>query len=632
MFDFVRNNKRLAQIVLAILVVPLALFGMDAYFSDGPGGQEVARVGDYRINTFEFDNALRARQDRMRQASGGQVDSALFNTREFRAAVLENLINDRALDLFIAENGISVPAQQLQEMILAESAFHVDGRFSRERYEQLLAAQGMNPAMFERSVAQDLRTDQVVQGVGRSAFAGRAVVKGLVDLQLEERELSELSFPRERYESEVSISDDAVEAFYKENTAAFQRPQRLKAEYLVLNAEAVGGEIKIDDERVRAFYEGNAERFGVPEERRARHILIRVSPSATDEEVAEAEKRANAILAEVRAKPDSFAAVAKRDSQDPGSARAGGDLGFFAPGAMVAEFDDVVFKGEVGRINDVVRTDFGFHIIEVTEIKASSLRPLAEVRDEIVEELRAQEVARRMPLLAEQFANAVYEQPDSLAPAAEALGLTVQRTDWISRENAEVGGFNDARLIEGLFDPEIRASGENVEAVEVERGVMVAARVVEFEDATQLPLEEVSKGIAARLRADEAARIAQQRGEEALAKLRAGEQVSGTWGEQYAEQRGAPSLPPPAARAVFAADTSNLPAYVGSQMPDGGYVVFRIQSAGKLEIADDAPEVQALAQQYDNLVAEQEFGAFVRALRDKYGVEINESLLTAEQN
>lgn len=632
MFDFVRNNKRLAQIVLAILVVPLALFGMDAYFGDGPGGQEVARVGDYRINTVEFDRALRERQDRIRQTSGGQVDSALFNTREFRSAVLESLINDRALALYIADNRINVPAQQLQEMIAGEPSFQVDGKFSRERYEQLLAAQGMNAAMFEYGLAQDLRNDQVVQGIGRSAFAGRATVKGLVDIQLEERVVSELSFPRERYESGVTVSDEAIEAFYRENAQAFQRAPRLKADYLVLDAAAVGRAINIDAGRVRDFYEGNASRYGTPEERRARHILIRVAPSASDEEVAAAEKRANELLAEVRAKPASFAEVAARDSQDPGSARAGGDLGFFGPGAMVPEFEQAVFKASVGQVSDVVRTDFGFHIIEVTEIKPSALRPFAEVRDEIAEELRAQEVARRMPLLAEQFANAVYEQPDSLAPAAQALGLQVRRTDWISRENAEIAGYSNARLLDALFDPETRASGENVEAVEVERGVMVAARVAEFEDARQLPLEEVRDTLVARLRADEAARIARERGEEALAALRAGGQVPGRWSDSYAEQRGAPSLPGQAARAVFSADPASLPAYVGAQMPDGGYVVFRVESAGKLEIGEDAPEVRALAQQYDNLVAEQEFAAFVRSLRDRYGVEINSAVLNPEQN
>lgn len=632
MFDLVRNNKRLAQVVLAIIIVPLALFGMDAYFGDGPGGREVARIGDYSINTIEFERALRERQDRIRQASGGQIDSALFNSREFRSAVLESLINDRALALYIVDNRINVPAQQLQEMIAGESSFQVNGQFSRERYEQLLAAQGMSPAMFEFSLAQDLRNDQVVQGIGRSAFAGRAAVRGLVDIQLEERVVSELSFPRERFEGGVKVSDEAIETYYRENSAAYLRAPRLKAEYVVLDAAAVSAGINVDVGRVRAFYEGNPARFGVPEERRARHILLRLAPSASESETAAVQEKAARLLAEVRANPERFGEVARRESQDPGSAGMGGDLGFFGPGAMVPEFDEVVFKAAVGDIGDIVRTDFGLHIIQVTDVTPASLRPFEEVREEIAEELLAQEVTRRMPVLAEQFANAVYEQPDSLAPAAEALGLQVRSTDWISRDNAELAGYDDPRLINALFDAEARTSGENIEAIEVERGVMIAARVVEYEEATQLPLQEVRGAIEARLRADEAARIAMERGEEALVALRAGRQVPGRWSDSYAEQRGAPSLPPQAARAVFSVDKDALPAYVGAQMPDGGYVVFRVESAGKLEIADDAPEVRALAQQYDRLVAEQEFAAFIRALRERYGVEINMAALESDAN
>lgn len=632
MFDFIRNNKRLAQIVLAILVVPLALFGMDAYFSDGPGGREVARVGDSAISTAEFDRQLQERQERIRRDSEGQVDAALFKTREFRQAVLEGMINDRALQLFMAESRINVPAAQLQELIASEAAFQVDGQFSRERYEAFVASQGMNVAMFEYTLAQDLRQEQVVQGIGRSAFAGRAAVKGLVDIQLEERVISELSFPRERYEADVTISDEVVETFYRENAEAFMRAPRLKADYLVLDAAAVGREINIDAGRLRTFYEGNPSRYGVPEERRARHILIRAASSASDAEIEQAQAKANELLAEVRANPARFEEIAKRESQDPGSASRGGDLGFFGPGAMVPEFEEAVFGGEVGKTSEVIRTDFGFHIIEVTDIKPAQLQPFDEVRDEIAEELLAQEVSRRMPELAEQFANAVYEQPDSLAPAAEALGLEVRRSDWLSRDSAKIAGYDDARLMDALFDPQTRANDENVPAVEVERGVMVSARVVEYEEAAQMSLEEVAGAIRTRLRADEGARIALERGEDALAKLRAGERVSGRWSDPYAEQRGSPSLPGQALRAVFSVDAETLPAYAGAQMPDGGYVVFRVESAGKLEIAEDAPEVRALGRQYDNLVAEQEFAAFVRTLRQRYGVEIDQTLVAPEQN
>lgn len=632
MFELVRKNKRIAQLVLAIIIVPFAFFGMDAYFSDGPGGQEVARVGDSRINTVELDRAMRERQDQIRQASGGQVDNALFATREFRRAVIENLINDRVIAMYIADNRLAVTAQQLQDVIAAEQAFQVDGRFSRERYETVLANQGMSPTRFESSLAQDVRTQQVVQAIGQSAFAGQAAVRGLVDIQLEERIVSGLLIPAERFADEIQLADGAVEAHYRRNLAAYMQPARLKAEYVVLDRAAVRKGINIDVGRARAHYEANSSRYGQPEERSARHILVRVAPGATEADMAAAEDKARGLLEQVRADPASFAEVARRESQDPGSAGVGGDLGFFAPGAMVKDFDDAVFGRAVGEIGDLVRTDFGFHIIEVTGIKPSSIRPFEELRDEIIEELAEQEAARRMPLLAEQFANTVYEQPDSLAPAAEPLGLEIRRTDWMTRDNAELAGFADARLINALFSSEVRASGENVEAIEVERGTMISARVAEYEEPRQLSLDEVRADIEAQLRQVEAAKLARARGEETLAALREGRSVPGRWSEPFAETRGNPSLPAEAARAIFSAPVDALPTYVGAVMPDGAYSVFRIDSVGKLDIGPDAPEVRTLAVQYDRLVAEQEFTAFVLALREKYGVEIRAAALEVQSN
>lgn len=632
MFDLVQRNKRISQVILAIIIIPFAFFGMDAYFSDGPGGRDVARIGDISISTVEFDRELTNRQDEMRRSSEGQVDNSLFATREFRAAVLENMINDRVLAMYALDNRLAVPSQQLQSMIAAEEAFHVDGRFARDRYEMILASQGMSPQMFERGVAQDLRTQQIVQAFGQSAFAGKTSVQQLVDIQLEERTVSGLLFPLDRFEGKVEIAPEAAEAYYKENQSDFLRPARLQAEYVVFNRAALSEGVEISEDVARAYYDANQERFGLPEERSARHILIRVAASASDEEVAAAEEKAQKIVEELRANPASFAEVAKRDSQDPGSASAGGDLGTFGPGVMVPPFEEAVFGGKVGEISDVVRTDFGFHIIEVTGITPTTVQPFEEVRDEIVQEMAEQEASRRYPLLAEQFANTVYEQPDSLAPAAEALGLEVQRSDWISREQAELGGFSDPRLTSALFSREARELGENIEAIEVERGTMVAARVAEYEDAKQLSFEEVRERIEERLRREEAGRLAREEGDAALATLREGGEVSGDWSDSFTEMRGSPSLPPEAARAVFSVAEDDVPGYVASTLPDGAYAVFHVEGIDRIEVGDDAPEVRMLGMQYDRLVAEQEFTAFVLALREMYGVEINASALSPDED
>lgn len=630
MFEAIRNNKRIAQVILAIIIVPFAFFGMDAYFSGGPGDTEVASVGRHDISVAEFQNALHRQQDNLRQETDGQIDSAVFATAEFRRAVLEDLINNSVIAQFAAKERFGVTAPQLQEFIAEMPYFQEDGAFSRSRYETVLQSSGQSLAGFEASVARDLREQQIVQGIAGSAFAGSAAARNLVSVQLEERVVSARMFDLSDYVDQVEIPAAEVEAYYESNRAHYVQPERLRADYLVFDEEAMLENVAIDEETIRAYYDANQSNYGLPEERRARHILVKVDSDAAEEEVAAARDKAEGLLAQLQADPEQFPALAEEFSEDPGSARAGGDLGFFAPGAMVEAFDAAVFGGTTGEISDVVRTDFGFHLIEVTEVKESTVQPFEQVRDEIAAELKRQEASRRFPLLAEQFANMVYEMPDSLQPTAEELGLTVQQSDWVTLEEGEMAGFTDERLIEGLFDPILRENGENVEAIEVERGKMVAARVVEFEEARELSFDEVRDEILVGLTTAEAAKQAAAQGEETLTALREGGSVEGEWSEARTLMRANPELPEAAMRAVFSAPDDALPAYVGTSMPDGRYAVYRIEAVEHPEFEADSAEVLAFSQQYDRLVAEQEMAAFISALRESYGVEINFALLDPE--
>ncbi len=627
MFEAVRKNKRISQVILAIIIVPFAFFGMDAYFSGSPGSAEVATVGGSKISVMEFDQALRQQQDRIRDTTGGQIDRAQFESEAFRRAVLESLINQRILLLHALENRMVVTDQQVQEVIVSLPAFQDEGRFSLNRYEALLRAQGMSPAMFERQLAQDLRTQQIAQAVGESAFVGLASARRLLLAQLEEREIREVDFPAVRYVDEVAITDEAVRAYYDANPSRFERPPRLRAEYVVLDHEALLARIEVSDADVEQFYASNPDRFGQPEEHRARHILIQAGPDASAAEVEAARNKAQQLLDTLRDQPERFEELARAESEDPGSAESGGDLGFFGPGAMVQAFEDAVFSLSEGAISDVVRSDFGFHIIQLTGVKPSTVLPLEQVREEIVGELGRQEVARQFALLAEQFANIVYEQPDSLEPAAETLGLEIRTTDWISRENGRVGRFNDERLVSALFSEDVRVNGENIEAIEVERGTLVSARVIEYEEAQRLAFEEVRSAIEEQLREEEGVRIARERGEAVLARLVAGETPEVQWSAVRAVRREEPTLPPAALRAVFGASVRDLPAHVGAVAPDGTYTIYRVESVNRPEPGENDPRLQMLADEYARLVADKDFAAYLSSLRERYKVEIRAAAL-----
>ena len=627
MFEAVRNNKRIAQFILVLLIIPFAFFGMDAYFTDGPRGNEIATVGGSKISAVEFDQALRGQQDRVREAMGGDVDRSLLDSEAMRRSVVENLVNQRLLALHAADNHMTVTPQQLQQVIAGVPAFQADGHFALDRYEAAVRAQGMSPAVFEARLAQDLRIQQIALGVGESAFVARTSAQRFLAAQLEERTVREMTFSPEDFVARVTLGEDAAKQYYEANPSRFERPARVRAEYVVFDEDAVGQQISVSDEEIRRYYEANAVRFSQPEERNARHILITVAADAPDDEVAKAREKAETILGQLRENRARFAELAKTASQDPGSAAQGGELGFFGRGAMVKAFEDVAFALEKGRIGDLVRSDFGFHIIEVIDIKPASVRPFEEVRDEIADELRRQAAGRRFAELVEQFSNMVYEQPDSLEPAAEALKLEIHRTDWITRADGKVGEFDNEKLLNALFSPESIEKRRNVEAVEVARGTLVSARVIDFEPAQRLPFEQVKAEIEQQLRSEEAAKRATARGEEALAALTKGEEATAEWSDARTLQRSGPSLAPAAIDAVFGAPADKLPAHVGVTMPDGKYSVFRIESVSRPELAKDDPRVEPVMQQYQRLIAERDFNAFLASLRDRYEVEINEAAL-----
>src|SRR5690606_22151035 len=587
-------------------------------------------VGGTGISAYDFDQALREQQDRLRANAGGQVDRALLESAELRRVVLDNLINQRVLALYAAENRLVVTPEQLQATIAGVPAFQEDGRFSLQRYENLVRAQGMTPATFEARLAQDVRVQQIVAAVGDAGFVPETSARRFLDAQLEERRIRDLRFAADRLGADATVSDEQIAAYYEANPARFERPARLQAEYLVFDRASIEQKVAVSDDAVRAFYEGNQERFGVAEERQARHILLTLADNAEQGEVDKVMAEAKAIVETLRQDPDKFADIAREKSQDPGSASRGGDLGFFGRGMMVGAFEDAVFALEKGRISDPVRSEFGVHIVEVTDIKPSSIKALDEVRDEIVAELRGQEAGRRFAELAEQFANTVYEQPDSLAPAAEAIGLEVRTSDWISRESAPEP-FNNERLLNAVFGDEATQKARNTEAIEIGNGTLVSARVKTFEAAKRLPLDEVRSRIVDELRREQGRKKALEQGEATLAALGKGESTTVTWGEERTLQRGAPGLPAAAMQAVFSAPAEPLPAHVGVQATEGDYVIYRIEAVQRPQIGAEDPRIAAVASQYAQLLAGRDFGAFITDLRQRYEVNINAAALQVQQ-
>jgi peptidyl-prolyl cis-trans isomerase D len=405
----------------------------------------------------------------------------------------------------------------------------------------------------------------------------------------------------------------------------------VRAEFVVLSRDALTAQATISDEEIKANYQSRADRYKAGETRRASHILILAAKDAPEAETKAAKVKADELLAQAKKSPGDFAKLARENSQDVMSAKKDGDLDWFGRGAMVKAFEDVAFALKEGQISDVVRSDFGFHIIRLTGLRAERVKPLEEVKAEIVAELKREAGNKKYAEAVEAFGNTVYEQADSLKPAAEKWKLELRQTPWLAKGGKLQPPFDNPKLAAALFSDDGLKNKRNSEAVEVAPGTLVSARVLEHKPATLQSLEAVKGDIEKRLTREEALKLAVKDGEEKLARLAKGEAVDLKWSPARSVSRNAaPGIPPDALRAVFKADTEKLPAHAGFASPGNGYALYRISSVKAGGTGKDDPMSRALAQQYARFVAEEEFAAWMSTLKEKYPVEVNKSVLESK--
>jgi peptidyl-prolyl cis-trans isomerase D len=622
MFDFVHENKKLVQIVLALITLPFALWGVSSYQKSGSSADVAATVNGLKITQRDLENSLRQQQDRMRQQLGSNYDPAMFDNPQVKRAVLDNLISQRLLVERARAARLVVPDEQVAQVIAGIDAFQDNGKFDKKRYEAALANQGMSPLMFEARVRDELVSQQLQDAYAQNGFAANSVVNEVIHLNEQQRSISISTISFQSFMSRAKVENAELKKYYEQNQSEFRVQEQAKVEYVKFSADDLLSKTEVSKEEVRNYYEGHLNEFGTQEERRASHILISVKANASQADQDAARAKAEEVLQHARKNPSEFGELARKYSQDPGSASNGGDLGFFGKGMMVKPFDDATFALKVGEISGLVRSDFGYHIIKLVAIKPSRILPLDEAREGIFNKLREQKAADMFAEMADKFSNTVYEQSDSLKPAADQVGASIERSGWLVKGSAESGIWT-AKMLQAIFNDEVVKNKRNTAAIEVKPNVLVAARILEYKPASVRSFSEVQDAIRQKLLHQKALELAVAQGKSLLEQLQGGAKPALSWSANQDITRAKHgSLGIGLVRLIFQADKSKLPQFVGAEDAQNGFVLVRVDAVKAVEDVDDAKRAR-YAQQLRQLSGEELSRDYLADVRQQATIKVN---------
>ena len=612
---------------MLLAVLPFLFFGLESYRRDS-GDSTVAVVDGEKIQRREFEQALRDQQERMREMLGENFDSAILDNPEMRFSVLERLVQQRLLKKEALNVGMTVLDSQLVRTIGDIPEFQVDGKFSSQRYEDLLRAQGISPLIFESRITEELMLQQLLDAYSDNGFVSKTAAKRIMYLSEVQREINLFQIEPDQFVSKVEPDDTEIASYYDTHQHDFRLPERVRVEYLVLSLNEVVAQQDVTDDEIAQYFDKHHNEFDKLEERQARHILFEVPASAADEEKETIRSNAEDVLDQLKQEPEKFAELAEQYSDDPGSALQGGDLGFFGRGAMVKEFEDEIFQMQPDEIRGLVETSFGFHIIRLSAVKEADEADLSEVKEEIEQRIKRQKAETIFGDTAEDFSNMVYEQSDTLQAAAQQFGLSVQKSDWIDKSSKVPEILAHERLLEAIFSDDTIEGKYNTPAIEVMQDTLVSARILEHKPASMQSLTAVKDEIIDLLKAQRAAEMAVEDGEKKLGRLQDGGEVEVSWSESievsYIQSQGVDSS---VLQAVFKKELTELPAYTGIEDPQGGFTLIRINRVIEPDMAaliEDEAKYRSFTNQLRQMLTQEETASFMAGLRQRYDVSIKQ--------
>lgn len=638
MFDFIRNHQRWMQLILLLLILPsFVFFGVQGYSSFMSSEPELATVDGKGITLGEFNNARRAQLEQYRNMLGAQFDAATFDTPVFREQLLNTLIDQRAIAIAAAKGAYSVSDETLRRSIAAIPAVQQDGQFSPERYRQALAAQGLTTTAFEQGLRRDLTLAQVLQPIGLTARVPADISQKIFGLITEQRSVARKVYALDAYAKNITVSPEDIKAWYDANQAKLMIPENLDVEYIVLNEEAASKDVKISDADIESFYKQNEARYGQPERRRVSHILLEVPASADAAAKVVIQTKAAELAKRAAANPKDFAAIAKEFSQDSGSGNQGGDLGWISKNMLVPQVEEALFKLKKGEVSGVVESPFGVHVLYVTDIQAPSIKPLADVKEDISVEIRKQLAAERFATMAGKLSNLIYDQRESLKPIADALGIEIRKAAGLTREGllpvaqrgaavmpseAEQTLLGNPKVRQAAFSTEVLKDKMNSGAIELASDTILALRVGAVHAPKVPPLDQVTEQLRTMLTNERALIAAQDAGIKQLDLLKGSVATEPKDFDpvQVVTRQAAQALSREQLEAVMSASATPLPRFLGVAGPEG----YTLLWLSKIEpgLAPEAAQVAQLQAQLSQAWGTAEEQAALKLLRESYKVKM----------
>jgi len=621
----------LGWFIIGLIIITFALFGLGSYLQDKSRAY-AAVVNDVEITDQELQQAYQQQRYRMEQMMGDAFNPALIDENELKQRALNRLIQEQLLRQAAETESMSVSDQLLAAKVHSIAAFQVDGKFSEQRYKDRLAQQGQAPASFEAVLRQEMQVQQLLAGLSLTVFVTRVELERSFRLQEQKRDFSYVVVASEPFQKTAQASDEQIEAYYNQHSEEFVAPERVRLAYLRLSGAGLSADLEIEEDELLAYYEERKQALLTQEQRRASHILIQVAADADESAVNKARAKAEDILKQVHAGGD-FAEIASQHSDDPGSSAQGGDLGFFARGAMVPEFEDTVFSQQVGDVSEPVKTQFGFHIIKLVDIRGSGIPELDQVRVELIDELKQRRADDLFYEQLELLTDVSYENPDSLDAAAEALGLELQTTDWITAGGGS-GIAEYPKILAAAFSDDVLEAGNNSEPIEVGSNDAIVVRVEVRQASHPETLESVKGSIIETLKQDLAVEEATEKGKALLQKLEQGtaleelgDQDDTVFRKAEGVARATPGHSPEIVREAFrmknpAEGTSSDK---GFQLSNGDYAIVQLTRVSDADPAAIAENVRVqLERGYENLRRSLVQSALIAGLRARAMVTIPE--------